>query len=101
MRSPDGDEFPNEGCYLELIENRKLVWTGAMEPGFRPRDTSKMPFVFTAIISFTPEGDGTRYTAKVLHSDVAGQEKHEKMGFQDGWGRALDQLVALAKTMPQ
>ncbi len=100
MRSPDGDEFPNVGCYLELIENRKLVWTGAMEPGFRPRDTSKMPFVFTAMISFTPEGDLTGYTAKVLHSDVAGKEKHEKMGFHDGWGRALDQLVALAKTMP-
>jgi uncharacterized protein YndB with AHSA1/START domain len=101
MRSPEGVEFPNVGCYLELIENRKIAWTGAMDAGFRPRDTSNMPFVFTGIITFTPEGEGTRYTAKVLHSDVAGKEKHEKMGFHDGWGRALDQLVALARTMPQ
>lgn len=25
--------------------------------------------------------------------------KHEKMGFHDGWGKALDQLVAVAKAM--
>ena len=86
VRSPDGDELPNVGCYLELIENRKLVWTGAMRSGFRPRDTSKMPIVFTAIITFEPEGEATKYTTKVLHSDAAGKEKHEKMGFHDGWG---------------
>ena len=55
MRSPEGDEFPNLGCYLELIKRRKLVWNSAMEPSFRPRDTSKMPFAFTAIIKLTPE----------------------------------------------
>ena len=101
MRSPEGDEHSNVGCHLELIENRKLVWTGAMESGFRPRNTSKMPFVFTAIIRFTPEGDGTRYTAKVLRRNAAGKETQEKMGVHDGWGRALDQLGALAKTIPQ
>ena len=86
VRSPDGDELPNVGCYLELIENRKLVWTVAMRSGFRPRDTSKMTIVFTAIITFEPEGEATKYTTKVLHSDAAGKEKHEKMGFHDGWG---------------
>jgi uncharacterized protein YndB with AHSA1/START domain len=30
MRSPEGKEFPNEGCYLEIVENKKLVWTGAL-----------------------------------------------------------------------
>jgi len=37
MRSPEGQEFPNEGCYLEVIENKKLVWTGALKHGYRPR----------------------------------------------------------------
>ena len=101
VRSPDGDELPNVGCYLELIGNRKLVWTGAMGPGFRPRDTSKMPIVFKAIISFELEGEGTKYTAKVLHSDEARKEKHEKMGIHDGRGLALDQLVTLARTMSE
>jgi uncharacterized protein YndB with AHSA1/START domain len=26
MRSPERQEFPNAGCYLELVENEKLVW---------------------------------------------------------------------------
>jgi len=99
MRSPEGQEFPNVGCYLEIIDNRKLVWTGALEPGYRPRDTSAFPFVFTAIIKLEPHGSGTKYVARVLHSDAVGRKKHEDMGFHTGWGRALDQLVALAKTM--
>src|SRR3954469_11177993 len=32
MRSPEGQEFPNTGCYLEMIENEKLVWTAALKP---------------------------------------------------------------------
>jgi uncharacterized protein YndB with AHSA1/START domain len=99
MRSPEGQEFPNIGCYLEIVENRKLVWTGVLAPGFRPRDTSGFPFVFTAIIVLEPQGKGTKYTARVMHSNVEGLKKHEAMGFHTGWGKALDQLVALAKTM--
>ena len=39
MRSPEGQEIPGEGCYLEIVENEKLVWTNALAPGFRPRNT--------------------------------------------------------------
>lgn len=27
MQSPEGGEFPNAGCYLEVLPNEKLVWT--------------------------------------------------------------------------
>src|SRR5690242_2821697 len=36
MRSPEGEEFPNVGCYLEVVPNERLVWTNALGPGFRP-----------------------------------------------------------------
>ncbi len=98
MRSPEGQEFPNAGCYLEIVENRKLVWTNALAPGYRPAPTSAGSvvdnFLFTAVISLQPEGTGTRYTALVIHADAAGCKKHADMGFHDGWGKALDQLVA-------
>src|SRR5690606_3061016 len=29
MRSPEGQEFPNPGIYLELIPNQKIVFTDA------------------------------------------------------------------------
>jgi uncharacterized protein YndB with AHSA1/START domain len=93
MRSPDGKEFPNVGCYLEIIPNQRLVWTDTLLPGYRP---SENPFL-TAVIALEPEGKGTRYTAIAIHRDEAGRKRHEEMGFHDGWGTALDQLVAHVK----
>lgn len=93
LRGPEGEEFTYTGCYLEVIENRRLTWTGVLGPDFRPaRWDSEVP-VFTAIISMEPHGSGTRYTAHAMHLDPQGREKHATMGFQEGWGTALDQLV--------
>ena len=95
MRSPEGQDFPNEGCYLDVVPNERLVWTDALRPGYRP---SEKPF-FTAVITLETHGTGTRYTATALHRDVAGRTQHEAMGFHGGWSTALDQLVAHAHGM--
>jgi hypothetical protein len=39
------------------------------------------------------------YTATVLHGDAATRQKHDATGFHDGWGKALDQLVAHVKNL--
>jgi uncharacterized protein YndB with AHSA1/START domain len=93
MRSPEGDEFPNVGCYLEIVENRKLVFTDALGENFRPNEN---PF-FTATILLEPHGTGTKYTAIAMHKDEASRQRHEDMGFHVGWGTTLDQLVELVK----
>lgn len=95
MRSPEGQAFPNMGCYLEIIPNEKLVFTNALAPGYRP---SEQPF-FTAIVTLEPTATGTKYTAIAKHKDQAGRQQHEEMGFHEGWGQAADQLAALAKTL--
>jgi uncharacterized protein YndB with AHSA1/START domain len=98
MRSPEGQEFPNVGCYLEIVENRRLVWTDALEPGYRPaRPDPQAPFRFTAYLLLEPQGSATKYTAIALHTDETSRQKHEEMGFHTGWGKALDQLVAHVK----
>ena len=105
MRSPEGQEFPNVGCYLEVIENEKLVWTNALVPGFRPANPSVAEIadcgaiIFTAAILLEPHGNGTKYTALAMHKDEEGCKKHQEMGFHDGWGKALDQLVAHMEKM--
>ena len=38
-----------------------------------------------------------RYIARVIHADVASRKRHEAMGFEQAWGRALEQLVTLMK----
>lgn len=103
MQSPEGQEFPNLGCYLEITPNEKLVWTNALLPGYRPALPSPTcgaddaSFMFTAMIELADDGPGTRYTATVIHADEAGCKKHADMGFEAGWGAALDQLVAMIK----
>jgi uncharacterized protein YndB with AHSA1/START domain len=102
MRSPEGQEFPNLGCYLEVIPNERLVWTSALAPGFRPIPASApagdcSDLLFTAVITLEPHENGTKYTALVIHKDEADCRKHADIGFQEGWGKALDQLVALVK----
>ncbi|HRI87801.1 MAG TPA: SRPBCC family protein [Candidatus Hydrogenedentes bacterium] len=95
MQSPEGQSFPNCGCYLEIVPNERLVWTDALLPGYRP---SPQPF-FTAVLTLKSEGKGTRYTAMAIHRDEAGKKQHESMGFHEGWGTVLDQLVEYIKTM--
>ena len=97
MRSPEGQEHPGDGCYLEVVPNERLAWTTTLLPGYRPAADS--PMAFTAVLTLEPVGTGTRYTATVLHRDEAGRRQHEEMGFHAGWGKALDQLVAHARTM--
>jgi len=98
MCGPDGKEFANIGCYLEILEKERLVWRGALGPGYRPRPAAAMadqPFQMTAVISLESRGNGTKYTALVIHGDEESRKKHEQMGFHEGWGKALDQLVAM------
>lgn len=99
MQSPEGQNFPNSGCFLEVIPNRKLVWTNALLPDFRPAviKDDTLGFAFSATIEFTPMSGGTKYTAIVRHGDEASCQKHAAMGFQEGWGIALDQLIELYK----
>lgn len=99
MRSPEGEEFPGTGCFLEIVPNERLVWTSALGPGYRPTvDPSGLPF--TAVIELQPTASGgTRYRAVAVHQDPDARARHSEMGFTEGWGAALDQLVDLAKTL--
>lgn len=91
MQGPNGESHDHRGCWLELVPHERLTWTDALLRDFRPGPS---PFV-TATLTFEKVEGGTRYTAWVRHKDAAEREKHEAMGFEQGWGKALDQLVAL------
>lgn len=102
MQSPEGQKFPNEGCFLEVETGKKLVWTSALLPGYRPAPASDNPndMPFTAVVLIESNGNGgTKYTAIAIHRDEAGKKMHEQMGFHEGWGAAFDQLVELAEKL--
>jgi len=98
MRSPEGNEFDNVGCYLEVVPNEKLSWTSVLGPDYRPITADPDELQLTAVIELQPNGKGgTRYRAVAIHRDVAHCKRHEEMGFEQGWGIALDQLIEVVK----
>lgn len=93
MEGPNGERQDEEaGCFLEIQPSRLLVWTDSLGPGYRPRTNGFL----TAFITFEPlAGGGTRYRVLVKHESEEARRRHADMGFEQGWGTALDQLVAL------
>jgi len=93
MRSPEGQEFPNVGCYLEVTPNERLIFTDTLLAGYRP---SPKPF-FTAVLELARQGAGTRYKAIAIHGNPESRKTHEDMGFHHGWNTVVDQMVAHIK----
>jgi uncharacterized protein YndB with AHSA1/START domain len=96
MQSPEGEEMPNEGVYLEVVPGRKLVFTDAYTAGWAPTEKP----MFTGIIEFEDLGNGrTRYTARARHWTVDDCKAHENMGWHEGWGICAEQMADLARTL--
>jgi uncharacterized protein YndB with AHSA1/START domain len=111
MQGPNGESGGGGvGCVLEAVPNRRFVWTTALGPGFVPNAPVEGGFHFTGILEFLPvdgnlgssaastggtSGGGTLYRATGRHATQAEADQHAAMGFEVGWGLALDQLVAL------
>ena len=90
----DGNIMENNGVYLEVVPNEKLVFTDAYTVGWKP---TPEPFM-TAILILEDIGDGrTRYTAIARHRTADTAKQHADMGFQDGWGTVVTQLEEYAR----
>ena len=91
IASPEGQEFPNLGCFLEVIPMERLSWTSMLFPGYRPAVFDDIPI--TAIVTMETVGTGTRYVFTALHRDEADFEKNKASGWKEGTEIAVDQLV--------
>jgi len=89
MHGPAGEEFPNSGCYLEIVPNKKLVFTDTLLEDFRPAPN---PF-FTAFLLLDGDSKRTKYVAVARHGNEDTRKKHEEMGFHDGWGTVVTQMA--------
>ena len=94
MRSPEGQEIPCPGVYLEVVPNQRIVATDAFTKAWEP---SEKPFM-TVVLTFDDLGGGkTKYKAVCKHWNDADREAHEKMGFHEGWATCAEQLAALVE----
>jgi uncharacterized protein YndB with AHSA1/START domain len=92
IATAEGQEFPNLGCFLEVIPMERLSWTSMLFPGYRPAVFDDIPI--TAIVTLETVGTGTRYVFTALHRDEADFEKNKESGWKQGTEIALDQFAA-------
>ena len=93
MQGPEGGTSDNPGCFVDVVPQARIVFTSMLTGAWRPA-TPWMPF--TAVITFADEGGGTRYTATAMHPDKATRDRHDEMGFFQGWNVCIVQLDAFA-----
>ena len=98
MESPEGDRYPNARSNRPVEPNPQLVFTTVMTQDFRPVAPSNgagdLGFTARVELETAPDG-GTNYRAIAMHADEDACTRHSDMGFAEGWGTALDQLVTL------
>ena len=93
MADENGTEYPNPGQYLEVVPNKKLVFTDAYTGDWQ---ASEKPFM-TVTLTFEDIGGKTRYIARCQHWNAEDKAAHVQMGFHEGWGMVTEQLEQVLK----
>jgi uncharacterized protein YndB with AHSA1/START domain len=68
-------------CFLAVDNLERIVFSDALVGGWRP---AEQPFM-TAIITLRDHPMGTEYVARAMHRNSADRNRHEELGFYDGW----------------
>ena len=89
-----GNAMENNGVYLELIPDEKIVFTDSYSEGWKPNPD---PFMTAILLLADAEGGGTSYTAIARHRTPETRQTHQDMGFYDGWGTVATQLETYAQ----
>ena len=92
MCGPDGEKEVIEGVVLEFSPGVRFVFTDAFTADWLPQEAFMI-----GVFEIAAEGQGTRYTASARHWTAAAMQRHEEMGFSDGWKVVADQLAELAE----
>jgi uncharacterized protein YndB with AHSA1/START domain len=95
--SDDGVTFePHmDAVFLVVEQETRLVWTNAIDSGWRPQQPQPVPL--TAEIRLLEHPEGTDYRVLVRHGRQEDKERHAKLGFFEGWGTVTGQLAGFVE----
>ena len=95
--SEDGVAFvPHlDACFLVVDPGERIVFTNALDSRWRP--ATPAPVAMTAEITLRDHPEGTDYRVIVRHADPPARDRHEQLGFADGWGAVTPQLADLVE----
>ncbi len=96
MEGPEGERMESPGCLLEVVPEKRLVFTDAFAEGFIPQPRHFM----TGFVDLSDTDTGsTQMIWSARHPDEETMKQHLEMGFEQGWNAAVDQLVDLLKRL--
>lgn len=95
--SEDGRTFSahTDSIFLVVEPQERLVFTNAIDSSWHPAAPAPVPMAAEIILREHPEG--TDYRVVVRHGDPADRDRHEELGFFEGWGSVTNALAALAE----
>lgn len=92
MTGPSGEQnTPFGGEYLEIVQDRKIVY----DNGFELPGAERM----IVTVTFEESGGKTTLTIHTLFASVAMKNEHLGLGFEKGTNSGLDQLEELVAEM--
>ena len=94
MRTRSGRVYRNQGVYLEVVENVRLVYTDVPDPTL-PEWNGAPPAPGVHTVTFADRGEGTFVTLEVRLSSEAERDRVLKLGVRTGIGQSFDRLERL------
>ena len=91
-----GQALKDKGVEARVFSNEPGVLEIEGTDPARAADVKEVMTDWLEPWSRSDEGSGTRYVATVMHPDKATRDRHEEMGFFQGWNTCIDQLEAFA-----
>ena len=93
MHGPDGNDYPVNGVFKEVVPHERIVTTDEFDDGFGEKMGIDLPKGIVATALFEDLGKQTKLTLIVSHATVEDRKKHEAMGVVGGWNSSLDCMV--------
>ncbi|MFT4172621.1 MAG: SRPBCC domain-containing protein [Rhodocyclaceae bacterium] len=104
MRSPEGEDYPIRGRFIDIEPGRRLVmtmdcaehppaWHDAIDP--QRGDTLNPAGVMTNTVTFEDLGGRTRLTIRIEFDRAAMRAALEDRGMREGWTESFDRLSTL------
>lgn len=94
MLTASGRVYRNEGVYLDVVENERLVYSDIPDPEL-PEWQGETPGARRHTVTFASCGDRTEVTLEVAMESDADHARMTAFGMPDGLAQGLDRLATL------
>lgn len=94
MRTASGRVYRNQGVFLEVEENRRLVYSDIPDPEM-PEWQGAPPMPWLHTVTFDRRGDETCVSVEVQMASEADRDRMIAFGMPEGLKQGFDRLAAL------